>query len=269
MPAFALSGRLSAIVFFVALPAVIPARPPVTKAPPSPESAASASANTNSSVSIQKSPPTLTDEQWGDSLMARKEYQAAIDAYSRILQPSATVWNQMGIAYQMLFDEKNAVRCYKECLRRDPYNPHALNNLATIEDEQGNYGAAERLYRQAIELSPGSARLIRNAATNLLLQHKFSQSSEAYAQALALDPHILDRQTGPTADATSTPRDRGQLSYLQARSCARAGLIECAIDHLRGAFNEGFATPKQVVREDDFTALRRTPEYERLIEEQR
>ena len=269
MPAFTLSGRLSAIALFLALPAALSAQQFATTVQPSAESAASAAGNTNSSVSVENSPATLTDEKWGDSLMARKEYQSAIDAYARVSQPPAGVWNKMGMAYQMLFDEKNAARSYRECLKLDPNNPHALNNLATIDDVQQDFSAAERLYRQALKLNPGSARLIKNLATNLLLQHRYRESSEAYAQALAIDPHILDRDRGPIASAFGTQTDRGEMSYVQARSCARAGLIDCAIDHLRRAFDQGFATRRKVAKEDDFAGLRQMPQFTRLLAEQK
>jgi len=108
-----------------------------------------------------------------------------------------------------------------------------------------------------------------NLGTNLLLQHKYRESSDLYAQALAIDPHIFDRYHGPTTGAPATDRDSGELSYIKARSCARAGLTDCAIDHLRKAFDAGFATNKQVVKENDFGALRGMPEFERLLAERR
>jgi hypothetical protein len=100
------------------------------------------------------------------------------------------------------------------------------------------------------------------------MQHKYRESSDAYAQALALDPHILDGHVGPTTQTSVSIKDRGQASYLTARTCARAGLSACAIDHLRKSFDEGFATTKQVGNDNDFEALRGKPEFEQLLAEQ-
>ncbi len=58
-----------------------------------------------------------TAEDIGDSLAARQRYQAAIGIYDKIQQKTATTWNKMGIAYQMMFNNKDAERCYKESLR--------------------------------------------------------------------------------------------------------------------------------------------------------
>jgi tetratricopeptide (TPR) repeat protein len=229
-------------------------------------SVADAPANTASSTSAAP-PLAADDEQIGDHYMLRKQYQAALQAYSRIAHESAADWNKMGIAYQMLLDQKKAEHAYRECLKLDPRNSGALNNLATLEDERSDYSAAERLYRQAIAVEP-SARLYKNLGTNFLLQHKYHASSLAYAQALALDPQIFDAHSGPTTAAAASAKDCGELSYLEARSCARAGLDNCAIEQLRRSFSEGYATTEQVAEDEDFASLRRMPEYARLLSEE-
>ncbi len=269
MPALTLFGRISAISLLVALQAASQAQPVVAAPqPPATNFAATAPVDTPFPNSVQPSPPALTDEEQGDLLMMNKRYQAAVEAYSKIAQPSAALWNRKGIAYQMLFDTKDATRCYKTSLKLDPNFSGAINNLATIEDGRRDFATAERLYRKALKLDPGSARILKNLGTNLLMQHKYSESSEAYAQALAIDSHILDQYSGPTIEAGVSTRDRGEESYLWARNCARAGLNACAVTQLRKAFYEGSATTKQVATEKDFEAMRQTPEFERLLAEQ-
>jgi tetratricopeptide (TPR) repeat protein len=269
MPALTLFGRISALSLLAAIQAAPHAQPAVPAPQPSDSSFAStASANAPFSATVQASPPGATAEQEGDSLILHQRYQAALEAYSKVEHPSATLWNKMGIAYQMLLDEKNATRCYKESLKIDPNHSGAINNLATLEDARKNYAAAERLYRQALKINPSSARTLKNLGTNLAMQRRYSASSEAYSEALALDPHILDKFSGPTAEARVPIKVRGEASYLSARSCARAGLNDCAIAQLRKAFDEGSATTKQVADDKDFEALRGTPEYERLLAEQ-
>ncbi|MGP8250439.1 MAG: TPR end-of-group domain-containing protein [Terracidiphilus sp.] len=269
MPALNLIGRISAISLLVALPAAPHAQPAVAAPQPSQSSvAATASANAPFGAAVQAPPPAPTVEQRGDFLIVHQRYQAALDAYSSVEQPSASLWNKMGIAYHMLFESKNAARCYKESLKLDPEYPGALNNLATIDDANRDFSAAERLYRRALKVNPNSARILKNLGTNLMMQHRYSESSDAYAQALALDLHIFDGHLGPTTETQVSIKVRGEASYLSARSCARAGLTDCAIEHLRQAFDEGFATKKQVANDNDFEALRQTPEFERLLAEQ-
>ena len=121
MPALTLFGRISAFSLFVVFQAASQAQP--SKAPlqpPANEVAATIPANTPVRTSVQLSPPVSTDEERGDSLMEQQRYQAALVAYSKVGQPSAAVWNKMGIAHQLLFDPKNANRCYKQSLKLDP-----------------------------------------------------------------------------------------------------------------------------------------------------
>jgi len=54
---------------------------------------------------------------------------AAIAAYQQAAQDSAAVWNKMGMAYQMMYNSQEAVRCYQASLKLNPDNPHVLNNL--------------------------------------------------------------------------------------------------------------------------------------------
>jgi len=74
-----------------------------------------------------------THEGVSDQPSAQQQYQALIDSYSKIRRPSAEIWNAMGIAYQMLFDLKDATRCYMNALKIDSLNPNTLNNLATVQ----------------------------------------------------------------------------------------------------------------------------------------
>lgn len=269
MPALTSFGRISAISLLVALQAAPHAQPAVTAPqPPATNFAAAAPVDAPFGNTVQLSAPAHIDEDQGDLFMRDKRYEAALGAYSKVAQPSAAVWDKMGIAHELLLDPKNAARCYKESLKLDPGHTGAINNLATIEDARKNYSTAEHLYRKALKIDPGSARILKNLGTNLLLQHKYNESSAAFAQALALDPHVLDQYSGPTVEAGVSTKDRGVESYIWARNCARAGLNTCAITQLRKAFDEGSANTKQVASDKDFEALRGTPEFERLLAEQ-
>lgn len=265
------SHWLPAIALFVASSAASHAQLAMNSPQPlSPDSAtAPPSSVPQSSTQVNPVLPLPLFEQRGDVHLVLKEYQAAVQAYGEIEQPSAAVWNKMGIGYQMLFDAKDAVRCYKEALKLDPNNFRVLNNLATLDDTLQDYSAAERLYTKALRINPRSALVLKNLGTNLLRQHQYGRGSDALAQALVIDPHIFDSHLGPKVEAPSPVHERGTASYFEARSCARAGLTGCAISHLRQAFNEGSATVKKVANENDFESLREQPEFQSLLAEQR
>ena len=212
------------------------------------------------SVSVSR----VSYEELGKLMMYRQRYQAAIEAFKKIESPSALVWNQLGIAYQMMYDYKDAKRCYDQALRLNPHDPLVLGNLATAQDGMGDFSAAEKNYRRSLKQDPNSALTLKNLGTNLLMQHKYEAGATAYKQALAMDAHIFEDRPGFKMNDPAPKSERGTAAYFKAKSCAVARLNDCAIAFLREALGEGL-TPKQLSQEEDLTALRKTSAYTNLI----
>jgi tetratricopeptide (TPR) repeat protein len=208
-------------------------------------------------------------EELGDSLMAKRRYQAAIEAYKKAPRGSAQVLNKMGISYQMMFNLEDASRCYQASLKIDPKNSRVLNNLGTVYDSQKQYATAERMFRKALKIEPDSALILKNLGTDLLAQHKYKKGWEVYKAALAADPRIFEDRSSPRVDNPSSVRERGAMNYYMARGCVRAGLTDRAIEYLRMALNEGFTTPQKIIADTEFAALRGIPAFEQLLAAQR
>ena len=209
----------------------------------------------------------VTPEQIGDSLLARQRYQEAITAYNKDPHPTAAAWNKMGIAYELLFDAKDAERCYNKSLTLEPSNADVMNNLGTIYDSQKSYKKAERMYRRALKVEPKSAITLKNLGTNQLARHKYEKGLEAYREALALDPHILDKPGTSAVQNTASLQERGAMNYYMAKSCVQAGFTERAIQFLRLAVNEGYTSPKKVAEDSSFAKLWDIPAFQQLIAE--
>jgi len=209
-----------------------------------------------------------TPEQVGDSLVAHQRYQAAIAAYSQSPAMTADIWNKMGIAYQLMFNSRDATRCYKESLKLDPANSQVLNNLGTVYASLKQYGQADRMYRKALKLDAKSALVLKNYGTNLLAEHKYHKGWEMYQQALAIDPGIFADHSGPTIENPSDVQERGAMNYYMAAGCARAGYTDCALQYLRLALDEGFTTRKKVEADSQFASLRENPAFKQLLAEQ-
>ncbi len=219
-----------------------------------------------SSAAQSKTLPT--QEQIGDSLMAHQRYQAAINTYSKAPQVTAAIWNKMGIAYQMMFNDSDASRCYRESLKLDPDNAQTLNNMGTVYASMKSYGQADRMYRKAIKLDPKSARILKNYGTNLLAEHKYNKGWDLYKQALVLDPGVFADHDGPTVEDPSNIQERGAMNYYMAAGCAHAGYVECALQYLRLALDEGFTTRKKVQVDVEFASIRENPAFMQLLAEQ-
>jgi tetratricopeptide (TPR) repeat protein len=212
--------------------------------------------------------PQPTPEELGDSLMAHRRYQAAIEAYKQVSHPSAQVWNKTGIAYQMMFNLPDATRCYLTSLKLEPKNVNTLNNLGTVYDSLKEYGQAVKMYRKALKYDPKSALVLKNLGTDLLAQHKYEKGWEVYKSALAADPQIFDRSNGPRVENPASVQDRGAMNYYMAKGCVRAGRDDRAIEYLRMALNEGFASPKKIAADGEFARLHGLPAFQQLLAEQ-
>lgn len=209
--------------------------------------------------------PDATPEEIGDAYLARRRYQNAIAAYKQAPQDSAEVWNKMGIAYEMMFNLDDAMRCFKQSLRINPRDARVVNNLGTIYDAMKDYGAAGRMYRKALKLDPGSATIARNLGTNLLMRRNYKEGLEAYKRALALDPHIFDSRAPSTIENEASLEDRGAMNYYMAKSCAQAGQEERAIEYLRRAISEGYTSTKKIAEDSSFDPLHDNPAFKHLM----
>jgi len=257
-----LSTALFALSFAVSRN--LPAQAPTQTNSPSAAPAATTSAS-QPATPPQRQP---TDEEIGDSLNAHQRYQAAIAAYAKAPEMTAEIWNKMGIDYQMMFNSKDASRCYKESLKLDPRNPQVLNNLGTVYASQKEYSSAERLYRKALKFDPHSALILKNLGTNLLAEHRYDKGWAAYQRALAIDPHIFSDNGSPSVDDPSSIQARGAMNYYMAAGCARAGYADCALQYLRMALDEGFTTRKKVANDSEFASLHDNPAFKQLLAEQ-
>jgi tetratricopeptide (TPR) repeat protein len=213
--------------------------------------------------------PQPTPEALGDSLMAHRRYQAAIEAYKQTPAMTADVWNKMGISYQMMFNLQDATRCYEASLKLEPKNVNVLNNLGTVYDSLRQYKMAVKMYHKALKIDPKSALVLKNLGTDLLAQHQYKKGWEVYKTALAVDPQIFDHNPGPRVENPASVQDRGAMNYYMAKGCVRAGKNDRAIEYLRMALNEGFTNPKKLAADQEFAGLHGVPAFEQLMAEQK
>lgn len=237
---------------------------------PAPAAAQAMSKASDQSATAATTPQHVpTPEDIGDSLMSHQRYQAAIEAYKKAPKDSAAVWNKMGIAYQMMFNQVDALRCYRESIKIDPKNSNVWNNMGTVYDSQREYRQAVKMYHKALKLDPQQPLVLKNLGTDLLAQHKYDKGWEAYKAAIAINPTIFGTEVGPRVENPSSVQQRGAMNYYMAKSCVRAGMKERAIEYLRMALNEGFTSPKRIEADSEFAGLRTLPAFQQLLTEQR
>jgi pentatricopeptide repeat protein len=99
----------------------------------------------------------------------------------------------------------------------------------------------------------------------LLADHKYKKGWVVYQQALAIDPNIFERPNSVRVENPASLQDRGAMNYYMARGCVRAGQTERAIEYLRMALNEGFISPKKIIEDSEFAALRDVPAFQQML----
>jgi tetratricopeptide (TPR) repeat protein len=211
---------------------------------------------------------TLSPEEQGDILMARRSYVAAIQAYQHGSLRSPVLWNKIGIAYHHMFALDEARKDYQMALSLNPHYADALNNLAAVYHGKGDYKKAEKTYKKALKYAPRNAITYCNLGTSYFAEKKYKQGTRAYQQAFALDPEVFNPDGTAKIEESSTRQQRVAINFYLAKTYATAGKNDQALACLRKALDAGFNDRKRLMEDKDFALLRTTPEFHQLMLEQ-
>jgi tetratricopeptide (TPR) repeat protein len=226
---------------------------------------AAASAGLFAESPVSPSSP-LSPETKADILMARKMYREAIDVYSRVPDNSAIRWNKIGIAYHQLQDYRAAKKNYEEALKRNPRYGEALNNIGTIYYSQKSYGRAIKHYKKALRYLPESASIFSNLGTAYFAKKDYKRASESYQHALLLDPEVFEhRNTYGVMLQENNVAERAKFHYYLARTYAKAGMNERALQYVRKALEEGFTERDHFLKDPEFAILRTNQEFIQIV----
>lgn len=208
----------------------------------------------------------LSPEMRGDIFMARKMFREAIDMYLEGPHDSAITWNKVGIAYHQLLNMDAARKNYEKAVKLNPKYSEAINNLGTVWYARKNYRKAISHYRRALELAPKSASIHSNLGTAYFARKKYKEAIECYQRALELDPEVFEhRSSAGVLLQERTVQERAKFHYYLAKTYAKAGQTERALQYMRKAIEEGFKDKAKFMEDDDFTSLRTLAEFGELM----
>jgi tetratricopeptide (TPR) repeat protein len=210
----------------------------------------------------------LPVQQQADILMARGQYVAAITAYQHSNLQSPLVWNSIGMAYHHLFALDEARKAYQTALTINPHFSAAANNLAAVYYAQHDYSQAEHWYKRALKHSSENAVIYCNLGTAYFAEAKYKKGTKEYRKAFAIDEKVFSPGDNVMVQAGSTREQRIAMNYFVAETYASAGKQEQAIVYLRKAMDEGFKDRKRLIEDKDFAALRTTPEFQHLLDQE-
>ena len=229
--------------------------------------------NSRTPVPLQADKPsekqTITPELRGDIFMAKKDFRAAIDAFKEGSPKDPVLWNKTGIAYHQMSQLDNALKSYQKAVSLKKDYLEAVNNIGTIYYTRKSYSRAITYYRRALKLAPASVRqaaIYNNLGTALFARKQYKEAQQAMETALKLDPNVFESNGGygVLLEERGVP-ERAKFHYYMAKTYAKDGRNDLALQYLRKAFEEGFKEKKQLEKDPEFATLRNTKEYKDLL----
>lgn len=194
----------------------------------------------------------------GDSLLARKFYEDAIQQYRKALDinpKEAVVQNKMGIAYHQLQNMGMAKKQYELAKKINPRYSEAWNNLGTVHYGVKKYKKAIKCYKKSLELNPQSATAYHNMGAAYFGLKKYEEGFQAFQEAYRLDPSILDRTSNYGTVIKTTELNQAMQNFYLAKIFAMNGQQEKALAYLLKALEMGFTEYDKITKEPAFKQL--------------
>jgi tetratricopeptide (TPR) repeat protein len=210
--------------------------------------------------------PLLSPEGRGDLAMARKNFRQAVAAYQEVQPSTALLLNKTGIAYHQLLELDLAKKYYEKAIKANPKYAEAMNNLGTIYYARKNYRRAQTEYKRALQVVPTSAVFYSNLGTAYFMRKEYNEAAEAFQHAMQLDPDVFENRGsyGSTLQERNI-EDRAKFHYYLAKSYAKSGAFDRALQYLRKALEEGFKDRSKLREEPEFAAMRELPAFKELL----
>jgi len=208
----------------------------------------------------------LTPEMRGDIMMARKMFREAVDFYKPGADKSPVLANKTGIAYHQMLDMQNAKKWYERALKLNPQYAEAINNLGTVYYAQKSYRRALGQYRRALLITPQSGSILSNMGTAYFARKQYDQAFKLYDQALAADPDVFEhRSTQGSILQERTVEEKAKFHYALAKSYAKTGANERALQYIRMALEEGFKEKEKFLKDPEFAPLQADEEFKKMM----
>jgi len=174
--------------------------------------------------------------------------------------------NKTGIAYHQMQDLKTARKYYELAIKAKPNYAEAINNLGTVYYADKAYRRAISQYKKALRDSPDSASIYSNLGTAYFARKNYKDASIAYEKALQLDPEVFEtRNTRGVLLQERSVEERAKFHYYLAKTYAKAGQNDRALQYIRKSIEEGFKEKKRFLQDAEFAKLKDLPEFKELM----
>ena len=98
----------------------------------------------------------------------------------------------LGVALSTLGRPEDALRAFREVLRRAPMDADAHYNVGRVLNSLGRHGQAAQAYRDAVRVRPGYANAWGNLGLSAILIGRYDEARDAFERAGTLVPGYFE-----------------------------------------------------------------------------
>ena len=216
----------------------------------------------------QKLASARAAEQQGDLARSRENYATASFYYLKAVRndpKNAGLLNKLAVAEFKEGNRGGARKHLGQAVKYDPRNVVAFNNLGAIDLVDRKYKAALKSLKQALALDETNAVAHLNIAEAWVGLGEMDRAMTEYTRALELDADILTSGRGGVVAQVSTPEQRARISYLIAKSYAKRGNLDGALEYLQRAKDGRYADLAKVYADAEFAPLWGDPRLRKIV----
>ena len=207
----------------------------------------------------------VTPEVLADLMVVHGNYADGIEAYRKIRPQTAEIYNKIGIAYQRMARDQEAIENYGQATLLDRKFAAPYNNLGTVYFHQNDNKRAKQLYQKSIKLDAATAPFWSNLGAVYMAERKYSDGAEAYEKAFLIDPDIFQEIALNGLRHNESPEELAKIYLTFAEIYAHAGLKTQALLYLHKALDEGFKDRQQLRDDQQLATLHGTPEFDQMV----
>jgi tetratricopeptide (TPR) repeat protein len=219
-------------------------------------------------ATVDKLAAARTAEENGDLARIHSDYAQAVFYYRKALRvdrQNAELYNKLGVAELKSGDKGSARKYFTRAVQYNPQFAIALNNLGAVDCLDRKYKPAVSYLKQALALDETQAATHVNLAEAWIGLGETDRAMTEYTRALELDPDALSENDNGVLARVSTPEQRARTAYIIARSYARRGNLEGALDYLQRAKEGHYPDLAKVYSDPEFAPLWKDPRLAKII----
>jgi Flp pilus assembly protein TadD len=207
-------------------------------------------------------------EEKGDLARIHNDYAQAVSYYLKALRvdrQNAELYNKLGVAQLKLGDKGSARKSFGRAVNYNPQYAIALNNLGAVACLDRKYKPAVSYLKQALALDETQAPTHINLAEAWIGLGETDRAMTEYTRALELDADVLSNSENGVLARVSTPEQRARAAYIIAKTYAKRGNLEGALEYLRRAKEGRYPDLAKVYVDPEFAPLWADPRLAKII----